>query len=293
MTQDSHDFGGDWTEIKLGHVRDYLVAYSTIMSKQKFRYAYIDAFAGTGYRTLEQDDNPAELMFPEIAEQESQRFLQGSAQIALQVKPRFEKYIFVEKDESRFRELERLRSEFPEVQNDIILVNADANSYLQDRCENYNWRNHRAVLFLDPYGMQVEWKTIEAIAHTQAIDLWILFPLGVAVNRLLRRDGNIYPAIRSRLDEIFGATDWYEAFYKTTKRLGLFGEETRVEKIAGFEEIGQYFVERLKTLFPGVADNPLPLYNSRNIPLYLLCFSAGNPRGATTAVKIAQSILSR
>ena len=33
-------------------------------------------------------------------------------------------------------------------------------------------------LFLDPYGMQVEWATIESIAHTQAIDLWLLFSAG-------------------------------------------------------------------------------------------------------------------
>jgi hypothetical protein len=44
-------------------------------------------------------------------------------------------------------------------------------------------------------------------------------------------------------------------------------------------------------VFKGVANNPLPLYNSKNNPLYLLCFAAGNPKGAPTAVKIAQDIL--
>lgn len=290
----SQDFGGDWTDEKLERVRKYLVAYTTIMSKQPFRFAYIDAFAGTGYRDLRREASSGELMFPELAEQESRHFLEGSARIALQIRPRFHKYIFIEKDGRRFEELNKLRNEFPSVQDDIILVNADANSYLQeDLCENRNWRKHRAVLFLDPYGMQVEWKTIEAIARTQAIDLWILFPLGVAVNRLLRKDGNIDPIIRSRLDRLFGATDWYDAFYRTVSRVGLFGEETTVEKVGGFELIGNYFVKRLKTIFADVAENPLPLYNSRNNPLYLLCFAAGNPKGAKTAVKIAQDILKR
>ncbi|MEW6074198.1 MAG: hypothetical protein AB1726_16580 [Planctomycetota bacterium] len=49
----------------------------------------------------------------------------------------------------------------------------------------------RKVLFLDPYGMQVEWVTIEAVAQTKAIDLWVLFPLGVGVNRLLTKSGEI------------------------------------------------------------------------------------------------------
>ena len=38
-------FGGDWTEEKLERVRKYLSAYTTIMSKQPFCFAYIDAFA--------------------------------------------------------------------------------------------------------------------------------------------------------------------------------------------------------------------------------------------------------
>ena len=42
----------------------------------------------------------------------------------------------------------------------------------QDLCHK-DWSSHRAVLFLDPYGMQVEWTTIEAIARTGAIDLWL------------------------------------------------------------------------------------------------------------------------
>ncbi len=34
-------FGGNWTEKKLERVRKYLSAYTTIMKKQPFRFAYI------------------------------------------------------------------------------------------------------------------------------------------------------------------------------------------------------------------------------------------------------------
>jgi hypothetical protein len=50
-------------------------------------------------------------------------------------------------------------------------------------------------------------------------------------------------------------------------------------------------LDRLKTIFAQVAPNPLQLVNSRDIPIYLLCFAAGNPKGAATAVKIAKDIL--
>jgi len=292
MVEIPHGFGGDWTDEKLRRIAKYLAAYTTIMQKQSFRFAYIDAFAGTGYRTLKQKDDP-ELMFPELAEKGSQEFLEGSARKALQVQPRFHKYIFIEKDEQRFQALKRLRLAFPEVAADIILVNAEANSYLQDMCLTRNWFKHRAVLFLDPYGMEVEWQTLEAIAQTQAIDLWLLFPLGIAVNRLLKRDGNIDPTVRNALNRLFGAEDWYETFYRTTTRLSLFGTEPHTYKVGDFDTIAQYMIKRLQTIFPGVAENPLPLFNSRNNPLYLLCFAASNPQGAKTAVKIAQDILKR
>jgi len=286
-------FGGDWTAQKLEDVRKYLAAYATIMSKQRFRFAYIDAFAGTGYRTLKVAGEQTELLFPELAEQESQTFVEGSARIALQVEPRFDKYIFIERDASRFTELQGLKEEYPLLREDILLINSEANIYLNELCQKRSWASRRALIFLDPFGMQVTWDTIVAIANTQAVDLWILFPLGVAVNRLIRRDGKISEAWRRKLDAMFGATDWYEAFYRPKITQGLFGEESSMEKISNFESIGQYFVQRLKTVFAGVAENPRPLFNSRNNPLYLLCFASGNPQGAKTAIKIAHDILRR
>lgn len=290
MPTTPHFFGGDWTAEKLERVRKYLVAYAKIMNRQRFRYAYIDAFAGTGYRTKVKSGETSDLLFPDF-DVESQEFLDGSARIALKVEPRFDKYIFIEQDPKRFAGLEALKEEFPDLQDDIILVPSDANVYLKDICLNRDWKTRRAVLFLDPYGMQVTWDTIEAIAHTRAIDLWILFPLGIGVNRMTPRDGIIDDAWRRKLDKIFGATDWYEAFYQTKVTQGLFGEESSTEKIGDFDAISLYFVKRLRTIFSGVADNPRPLFNSRNNPLYLLCFASGNPRGARTAIKIAQDIL--
>ena len=59
-------FGGEWTEQKLDCIRKYLAAYARIMSQQRFRFAYIDAFAGSGYRLLESDDKTGEILFPEL-----------------------------------------------------------------------------------------------------------------------------------------------------------------------------------------------------------------------------------
>ncbi|MFB2834644.1 three-Cys-motif partner protein TcmP [Floridanema evergladense] len=285
-------FGGDWTENKLVKLRKYLVAYATIMKDYNFKYAYIDAFAGTGYRTGKESEETDILIFPELINQESNKLFDGSARIALQVEPKFDQYIFIEKDENKVYELNKLKTEFTNMADRVTIINSDANIYIKDICSK-NWKSHRSVLFLDPFGMQVPWATIECIAKTEAIDLWYLFPVGVAINRLLKKDGNIDEVIRKRLDETFGTTDWYDRFYQITNQIDLFGTYSITEKTADYKLICEYFIERLETVFAGVAKNPLLLCNSRNTPLYLLCFAAANKKGAKTAIKIAQDILKK
>lgn len=149
------------------------------------------------------------------------------------------------------------------------------------------------MVFLDPYGMQVEWKTIEAIAHTKGIDLWILCPLGQAVNRLLTKRQPPPDMWAERLTKFFGTDDWKKAFYRKSKQTTLFGSEDSLQKDADFDSIGKFFISRLETVFAKVAPNPLPLRNSKNVPIFLLCFASANPKGAPTAVKIAQNILGK
>ena len=91
---------------------------------------------------------------------------------------------------------------------------------------------------------------------------------------------------------MFGEPDWYAAFYETTETPDLFtGSSAAPVKKADYDSISRYFVRRLRTLFPHVAENPLPLHNSSNSPLYLLCFAAGNLKGGPIAKRIAEHIL--
>jgi three-Cys-motif partner protein len=274
-------------------VRKYLVAYSTIMRKRNYQYTYIDGFAGTGYHELKQEEaDGGSRLFPEADEPEVEAFLDGSARIALQVEPRFKKYIFIEKDPKKAVEFQKLKGEFSDRAADIVIETAEANSHLQTLCTSKTWRNHRAVLFIDPFGMQLTWETVAAIGKTEAIDTWILFPVS-AVNRLLKRDGNIPDGWRRWLDTMLGEPDWFDVFFPK-ERAGLFGEEYFVRrKIADMALIGKYFNERLGSAFAGVASNPYTLCNTQGAPLFLLCFAAANPKAVDPAIKIAQDILKR
>ena len=292
----AHEFGGDWTTDKLERVRKYLQAYTIIFDRnpraQKLHTVYVDAFAGTGYRSPRSACADSSHL-PELGEDDNQAFLKGSARIALEIEPPFKEYLFIECDPEHCRELERLKSEFSNHAGKITIKGEDANTYLNQWCQDTDWRMTRAVVFLDPYGMQIEWPLVESLAKTQAVDLWILFPLGVAVNRMLTKSAPPPEEWAKVLTHIFGTEEWQTAFYPRRKVLTLFGEEETQTKEADFSTISDFFVSRLKSIFTAVAPNPLPLMNSKNNPLYLLCFASGNPKGAPTAIKIAQNILKR
>jgi three-Cys-motif partner protein len=162
-----HGFGGDWTSQKLAILAKYLRAYTTALKNQhRFTKGYIDAFAGTGYRTNRpKDPHKRDLFddFPDLAGRDTRELLDGSARIALKTDPAFDGYVFIEKNKQRCEALERLKTEFPSRKIDIR--RGEANSELKKIC-GLNWSSRRAVLFLDPYGMQVEWETIVAVSRT-------------------------------------------------------------------------------------------------------------------------------
>jgi three-Cys-motif partner protein len=286
-------FGGDWTEEKLKRLELYLPAYMKIMKRnpraQFFKTIYVDAFAGSGYRVPKNVEKLSAV--DELADPEVQGFLKGSPVIALDTEPAFDKYLFIERDPEFARQLQGLKSKYSDKAERIQIVNSEANTYLQDWCNQVDWSTHRAVVFLDPFGMQVEWKTLEALARTQAIDLWLLVPLGIGIMRLLKKNELPPKAWADALTKAMGTTAWRQEFYIQRTVRTLFGDEESEIRNADFEKISKFFVNRLDTIFAGVAPNSLPLYNSNNNPLYLLCFAASNPRGAATAINIAKYLL--
>jgi three-Cys-motif partner protein len=245
----SHTFGGDWTSDKLNRLQKYLQAYAIIFDKNErarnLHTIYVDAFAGTGYRTPRRLYGETPLL-PEFEEPETQRFLAGSARIALEINPTLKEYLFIEQDPNHSQELHILLREFPQLASRTKIISQDANSYLLDWCSHTNWSKTRAVVFLDPYGMQIEWGVIDALGRTQAVDLWLLFPLGVAVNRLLTKTGPPPPSWSMALSRIFGTDDWEEVFYPVQKQHTFWGEEETQVKQGDFEKIGGFFYRGLK-----------------------------------------------
>lgn len=291
-----HEFGGEWTETKLDCLREYLLMYRQIFDRnEKARYlstTYVDAFAGTGSRVGTRTTDGNEPLIFDNDDPEIEAYSKGSARIALELASPFNKYLFIEKSAERVIDLENLKTEFSNLAPSIRVVQGDANIQLVEWARRLAPRE-RAVVFLDPYGMQVDWTTIEAMAKTKAIDLWCLFPLGVAVNRMLPKDKPPSGPWADALTRIFGTDEWRTAFYTKRIEKTLFAPTESEQRTANIDAVGEFFINRLRGIFAGVAEEPLQMENSKGRPIYLLCFAAANVRGAPTAIRIAAYILGK
>ena len=289
MVRQDHQFGGDWTEKKLTKVKKYLPAYTTALKNTPFKLLYIDAFAGTGYRTNKSDASTVRqlLEFPEVDD-----LAKGSARLALEVDPAFDQFVFIEKNRQKLARLKEMVAEYPHRADRVEFRLADANHAICDLCRETNWRQWRAVVFLDPYGTQVDWTTIQAIAATMSIDLWYLFPTGMGLGRMLTKAGKIDPAWQKRIDRLLGTRDWREAFYQARDEPDLFSEHREIQHRTFDENRAvEFILERMRRIFAGVGSTALPLRNSKGTCMYHLVFACGNPRGKPVALRMAEHIL--
>lgn len=276
-------FGGAWTSEKLDILSKYLNFYMTALKPQPFKKTYIDAFAGTG----------------KIETRNGTELITGSIRIALQAENKFDEYIFIEKNPKYATELQQIvDTEFAALKPIVTIYNDDCNDRLLKICNATQnprfWIENRAVLFLDPYATEVKWATLQAISSTKAIDLWYLFPFSAA-QRMLPNEGMV-ESWKSKLNELFGDVNWETRFYQPDPQMNLFDEENRMIKNVNTYELEEYICERLRSIFPYVADNPRMLYNTKMSPLFLFCFAVSNPaKGAIDlARKVAQgSILKK
>lgn len=270
-------YGGPWTVEKLEILERYLDAYTTALKDQPFRLMYIDAFAGTGHVELGQSDP------------EAKDFIRGSATRAVSIggKP-FDKLVFIEKDRERCRELEYLKGQHPG--RDIQIENSDANEFLGQLQQN--WTQWRGVLFLDPFGTQVEWSTIEKIAGYEALDTWILFPVS-AIARMLptsRRPDAIAEGLVTRLNKVYGDENWRN-LYRPNPQGNLFGQAEH-ERDSGTDGLLKIYKDKLSGLFGNrFLTQSRTLKNSRNAALYEFLFCIGNLSGIGLAKRIAEHIL--
>jgi three-Cys-motif partner protein len=287
-----HRFGGRHTDDKTARVRDYLSAFNMALKNRGFRGVYIEGCAGSGERTeawpamplLDGEDAGAQVVS-----------LPGSARLAMKATPPFDRYYFIEKNEDHCAALRRMAADFAD--RSIECHCADANLLIQRICSETPWHGGvatRGVAYLDPYGMQIGWKTLEAIARTRAIDCWYFFPLMGLYRQAANLAPNIDESKRARLNRVLGTSEWELAWYGTPHGpFDLLGAPAEAVRIADVTAIERFVKVRLESVFEGGVLEPRRYHGVRGHPLGSLFFAVSNPCAAPLAKRIASSVLRR
>ena len=249
------------------------------MNKQsQWKLLYFDGFAGSGKICLDKDEGD---------------HIEGAARRILNIEePRpFDMYYFVEKDGSKADELDLMvKSEFKGKMARV--VSDDCNRKLADLATflKTNGKNIKVLAFIDPCGMQLNWSSLEALKGL-GIDMWILVPIGIGANRLLKKDGKINFIWMEKLVSFLGMDEQaiMDYFYVQTGQQGLFDEMDDFVKMNNtIERLGSLYQENLKKIFRFVS-RPFVMKNEKNSVMYHFLLGSNNK----TAEKIANDIVGK
>ena len=300
----AQQFGGEHTNLKIEILQKYLDFYTTALKNQDFELVYVDPFCGSGfYETQSERDEDRSLHL-------------GSALEALHISDKaFDRLMLNDINRNNVEALKKaVRQEFPS--RDVQFEERDANDFVSDTCERQRsencWKGTRGVIFLDPFATEVSWNSVEAIARTKALDMWMLFPRK-ALSRVAWKsvDANLddHPR-RQTLDRVFGDASWRQLYDDDFKRdyaqlsqierayQPMLGEIEKIDvekSIRGPEAMITYlYRQRLKSALPWLSNVRAALYINGQ-PHFELVFGASNPssRAGQLATKVADHILGR
>ncbi len=262
---------GKWSELKLDIVRKYAAAYSKIMSRQTTirAYGYIDAFAGPGVHVS----------------RTTGELVAGSPLNSLSIQPQFNEYHFVDINPEKADYLRRLANRYYPDSSNIWVHQGDGNVILPNQVfPRFRYADYRrALCFLDPYRLDVDWGLLRVAGRSASIEVFLNCAIMDANRNVLwhRRDA-VGDEARKRLTRVWGTEEWREAAYY--KEQGLFGPE--YIKAPG-KRIAEAFRDRLrKGAGFDFVPKPLPMRNSKGAVLYYIYFATHN----ATAARIVEDI---
>jgi three-Cys-motif partner protein len=256
---------GKWTKQKLHYLQKYVDMFETSMRQQKWcARCYVDLFAGRGKYQIESH----------------KEVLLGSPLIALTTKHPFTHYFFADTVQEnmailmeRCTPLSSISKRFyvkdaNEVVNDIV---SEIKTIERNRPEG-TWSSLN-LAFLDPDGLELEWKTVATLAKVRKMDLIIHYSQG----GLTRNFENCLNAKgETIIDRFFGDFEWRKIYEK--HKLG--------DPVKTHRRLIDYYMSKLTEIgYVDVKDvegyegsEPL-MRNTRQAPLYRLLFASKHKRG--------------
>jgi len=248
---------GPWAAKKLDYLKRYIEIFEISMRKKWPRRNFVDLFSGPGKcRT------------------DSGTIFLGSPLIALTTTFPFTDYFFADIDSASISALEERCKALP-LFDRIRFLAEDSNkavarviSEIQtlDRLRKSPSLN---LAFLDPEGLELEWKTVAALASVQKMDLIIHYP----VMGLKRNLANASKEDEHQLDLFFGDKEW-RTIYTKAGEVSVVERELLIHYKRKLQMLGYTEVKQDEE-----TENEPAIKNTKGGLLYRLLFASKNPLG--------------
>lgn len=245
---------GEHSRTKHYFLQRYIHAFTTAMRNKGWSsLCYLDLFAGAGLERLV----------------DSNTLSWGSALIAAQAQPPFDRLLLCEIDDAKCAALEQRVKRFRGIDVDHF-ERGDANEKVASLTSRIPAKA-LSLAFLDPYGLHLWYETVANLSRHRC-DLVIYF--ADRLDALRNRDINYREDPTSNLDRFLGPDiDW------RTLTAGVGGEQF-------LAHIRKLYVSQLKRL--GFKFFEFERINAKGVPIYQLIFCSKHKLGADIWRRVAK-----
>lgn len=244
----------EWSLEKYKLVGGYCDIFTSGMKSRWDQLVYIDLFAGAGHVSI----------------QETGKTYLSSALIAMSIPTPFTRYILCEENPERFEALKnRVEKNFNHL--NVTLINGDSNQIIDQVYKSIPpFKKGNTMLpfcFVDPYSLNLHFRTIETLGSTILMDFLILQALHMDGNR------NLAKYLKDENEKIalyLGNENWRDEF-----------NQRNIDYSANFVKfLADQYLNKMQSLGYIPEKNMHQIRsNERNLPLYYLAFYSKHPRG--------------
>ena len=237
---------GPWVLDKKHYLERYLDIFSRgVARKWAGKLSYVDLFSGPGRSIV----------------RSSHEEVEGSPLLSL--KYNFARYVFVDVPDVLFS-LEKRLSSHPKLPQ-ISLIEGDCNAVI-DKVLKVLPPNHLTLVFIDPTGLQIQFRTIQRLVHNRKVDLLMTIQFGMGI----RMNLPLYAQTEgAALSDFLGNAGWREDL-----RAG--GSPSQIAR-----RILNRYVQQLRDLgYDTVQDREIEVRSDEsNLLLYFMVLASRHPLG--------------
>jgi len=241
---------GPWVHDKKYYFERYLDIFTNGVGKKwKGQLAYADLFSGPGKSIV----------------RETCEVVNGSPLVALEYN--FARYVFVDVPDVIATLRERLK-DHPK-KDCIRLIEGDCNTVVDDIRAALP-TNHLTLAFIDPTGLQIQFKTIKRLVEARKIDLLMTIQFGMGIKMNIHQ---YIAANKAKLSAFLGNDSWRA----DAKAVGVVSDLC--------QRILRRYIGELQNLGFGMV-REIPIHNQNNLLLYFMVLASRHPLGEQFWLKI-------